>query len=317
MVSGKLCLTRHLLESLYIAFLIFAMFLAGAAAQETGSGSITGTVSSVKGGAIAGARVFITNKTSGQTTSVTTNAEGHFTSASVPAADFVLRIEARAFVAKTVAVSVHVGLATVADVILDPLPIPGVVEPARQGELPFSSLNFLELPELQPGVQVNDAGAFAPTKNGFLSLSFPNGTGRTAPNIQIDGLAATDESTGFVAQNIPLSSVQEFSLGGVLGPISDQLYSPGALNFVTKSGGNELHGNIFGVYRNGDVLSASLPGGHSHDWGRQVYGGNVGGAIIPDKLFFFVDAQCNKQDLANLAGRKLTMKDGEFVGETG
>jgi hypothetical protein len=60
-----------------------------------------------------------------------------------------------------------------------------------------------------------------------------------------------------------------------------------------------LHGNIFGFYRNGDVLSASLPGGHSHDWGRQLYGGNIGGAIIPDKLFFFADLQRNKQDLAN------------------
>jgi hypothetical protein len=299
MVSGKLCLTRHLAKCFFWALLTSAVLLAGAAAQDVATGVITGTVSSSKGGTISGARIFITNRTTGQTTSVTSNDQGHFSSAPVPAADFVLRIEGRAFVARTVALTVHAGPATLANITLDPLPVPGIVEPVRQGELPFAAQSFLEAAEIEPGIQLNDAGAFAPTRTGFPALSFLDGTGRTTPHVEVDGVAVTDETTGFVAQNIPLSAVQEFHFGGVLGPISEQLYSPGALNFITRSGGNELHGDIFGLYRNGDVLSASLPGGHSHDWGRQMYGGAVGGAIIPEKLFFFVDAQRNKQDLAN------------------
>lgn len=270
-----------------------------AVAQDTGTGAITGTVTSAKGGAVAGARVFITNRTTGQTTSATTDADGRFTAASVSATDFVLRVEARAFVSRTITITVRTGPATVADVTLDPLPLPGVIETGRHGELPFPALNFLEAADLEPGVQVNDAGAFAASQNGLQALSLFGSVGRATPEILVDGLAATDEASGFTAQNIPLSAVQEFRFGGVLGPISDQLYAPGALNFITRSGSNELHGNLFGYFRNGDVLSASLPGGHSHDWGRQQYGGNAGGSIVPDKLFFFVDAQRNKQDLRN------------------
>jgi len=111
-------------------------------------------------------------------------------------------------------------------------------------------------------------------------------------------VATADESVGFVTQNIPLSSVQEFRFGGVLAPISDQLLTPGAVNIITRSGSDQLHGNLFGFYRNGDVLSASLPGGHSN-WGRQQYGGNLAAQSFPTSFSFFADVQRNKQDLAN------------------
>jgi hypothetical protein len=299
MVSGNLCLRRRWLLGLDLFALFFLFFLVPAIAQDSATTTITGTVSSTQGGTINGAKVFITNKTTGQTTSVTTDADGKFTSAPVAVTDFALRIEARSFVSKTTTLTTHAGAPTTLEIKLDPLPVPGVIEPGRHDELPFDGFNFLQSAELEPGIQIDDAGAFDPTKNGLVSLSFVDGIGRTSPRVEVDGLAAADESVGFVTQNIPLSAVQEFRFGGVLAPISDQLLAPGAVNIVTRSGTDALHGNIFGFYRNGDVLSASLPGGHSHGWGRQLYGGNIGGAIIPDKLFFFADLQRNKQDLAN------------------
>jgi len=290
---------RPLLRGLGCFCLVFACFLTIAVAQEAGTATISGTVSSSKGGPISGAKVFITNKTTGQTTSVTTDPEGKFTSATLAVADFALRIEARSFIAATTAVTTHAGPPTTVEISLDPLPVPGVVESGKRGELPFHGLNFLQSAELEPGIQLDEAGAFDPTKIGFLSLSFLDGIGRTSPRVDVDGIAVGDESVGFVTQNIPLSAVQEFKFGGVLAPVSEQLLTPGAVNIVTRSGGDELHGNLFGFYRNGDVLSASLPGGHSHDWGRQQYGGDIGGALIPDRLFFFADLQRSKQDLAN------------------
>ncbi len=290
---------RPLLWGLGFFCVVFACFLAIAVAQDAGTATISGTVSSSKGGPISGAKVFITNKTTGQTTSVTTDADGKYTSATLAVTDFALRVEARSFVSATTILTTRADAPTTIEIKLDPLPVPGVVEPGRHGELPFDGLNFLQSGELEPGIQLDDAGAFDPTKNGLLSLSFAGGIGRTSPRVDVDGVAAADESVGFVTQNIPLNAVQEFRFGGVLAPISDQLLTPGSVNIVTRSGGDDLHGNLFGFYRNGDVLSASLPGGHSNDWGRQQYGGNLGGAIIPDKLFFFADVQRNKQDLAN------------------
>ena len=68
---------------------------------------------------------------------------------------------------------------------------------------------------------------------------------------------------------------------------------------MTRSGSNELHGDLFGNYRNGNVAAASLPGGNAHHWERQQYGGDVGGALVPDKLFVFLSAERNRQDALN------------------
>ncbi|HEX7894166.1 MAG TPA: hypothetical protein VF447_08250, partial [Terriglobales bacterium] len=114
-----------------------------------------------------------------------------------------------------------------------------------------------------------------------------------------DGVSTTDRASGTVTQNISPGAVQEFQLGGLLAPISNQFYAPGTINFVTHSGSNDLHGDLFGFYGNGGVLSASLPGGHNTDWGRQQYGGDLGGALMRDKLFFYLNAQRNRLDVAS------------------
>src|SRR5437016_8623395 len=66
---------------------------------------------------------------------------------------------------------------------------------------------------------------------------------------------------------------------------------------VTKAGTNAMHGEAFGLYRNGDIASANLAGKNTNDWTQQQFGGNLGGALIKDKLFWFVDAERNRQDL--------------------
>jgi len=66
---------RPLLWGLGFFCVVFACFMTIAVAQDAGTATISGTVSSRKGGPISGAKVFITNKTTGQTTSVTTDAD--------------------------------------------------------------------------------------------------------------------------------------------------------------------------------------------------------------------------------------------------
>lgn len=296
MVSGKLC-AGEWLRLLCFSFLLSLMLLVGAAAQETTT--ITGTVSSVKGGPIADAKVIITDRASAQTSVVRTDANGNFTSAPLTPSDFVLRVEAPSFVTVTLPVTARAGAPTQEDIQLTPEPLLGAVDVTNIANLPFNANNFLENASFEPGVQVFDAASLDPAGTALQSLSTNGATGRVHPQIAVDGLTVSNRMSGSITQNIPLTAIQEFHYGGVLGPISDQMHSPGAVDFITHSGGNELHGNLFGAYRNGDVLSASLPGGHNRDWGRQQYGGNLNGAIIPDKLFFFADVQRNKLDLAN------------------
>jgi hypothetical protein len=296
MTSGGLFLPRTIFFSLLIAL---ALVCAGVAqdTDETETGSVTGTVTSTKGAPIAGVRILLTDRLTGKTSAVRTNAQGKYNSGDIAAADYTVRAEVRSFITATSSATVKAGAATTVDFVLAPEPLPGVVG-AREIEVyPLRSLNFLELLQLEPGVQNQNAGTFAPNKNGYSSLSIFNQYGTDTP-VEADGLSLTDRVSGGPVQNLPATSIQEFQFGGLLAPISNQLYVPGAVNIVTRSGEGQLHGSLFGSYGNGDILGASLPGGHSHHWGRQFYGGNAGGALT-DKLFLYASAERGRQDLLN------------------
>ena len=290
MVSGELSRKYCCLASLA---LIFALL--GSAFGQEEPGSIHGKVLSTRGAAIPNSTVLITNTSTGQTFVVKTDAAGTFTSPALPPAPYTLRADAKTFIAATKQVTVAAGPATAAEIRLEPQPLPGIVSARNVELLPLNGQNFLQLPELRPGVQTDDAGAVDPAKNGFLTLSPDQSLGRTT-RIQVDHLDRTDQIVGLTTQNVPAGAIDEVQLGRWAGPIEDQLKAADAVNFLSRSGSPALHGDLFGFYRNGDVLSAKLPGNGS-DWGRQQYGGRLGGAL-GDKLFFFLSAQRNRQDLA-------------------
>src|SRR5207248_10523697 len=75
--------------------------------------------------------------------------------------------------------------------------------------------------------------------------------------------------------------------------------SAGGVSVVTKSGPNAMHGEACGLYRNRDIASDNLAGKNTNDWAQQPFGGNLGAALIKDKLFWFIDGERNRRDLQN------------------
>jgi len=291
---------RFLPRALVLPLLLVLALTVSVFAQDTDSeiGTITGTVKSTSGAPLNDVRVLITSRGTGKTVAVRTNASGSFASGNLAATDYTVKVEIRSFIAASSVVFVKAGAASTVELTLAPEPVQGVVPQQEIDNLPLRSRNFLEFLQLEPGVQNQSAGTLAPNKNAFFTVSLFSRLGDATP-LETDGLDITDRTSGGVVQNFPPSAVQEFQFGGLLAPISNQFYAPGAINVVTRSGGNDLHGSLFGFYGNGDILSASLPGGHSNNWGRQQYGGNLGGALVPDKFFFFLDAERNRQDVSN------------------
>ena len=175
--------------------------------------------------------------------------------------------------------------------------IQGVLTAEQIDTLPINGRNFLDLAQLEPGVQIQDGGNFDPTKNGFSSISFGGRFGRTA-RIEVDGLDISDETVSTTTQNIPASSIQEFQVQQSSLDISTELTSSGSVNVTTKSGTNSVHGGAYYSFRD-HTLDADLPGGSSNYFQRNQFGGDVGGPIIKNEMFFFVDAERTKQDLLN------------------
>ena len=71
----------------------------------------------------------------------------------------------------------------------------GVLTSEQIENLPVNGRNFLDLAQLEPGVQIQDGQNFDPTKAGYSSISFGGRFGRTA-RINVDGIDVSDETVG-------------------------------------------------------------------------------------------------------------------------
>src|SRR5262249_29746567 len=169
--------------------------------------------------------------------------------------------------------------------------VSGVVTARQIDNLPMNGRNFLDLAQLEPGVQTLDGGGFDPTKNGYTGVSIAGGEGRTT-RIQQDGIDITDETVGTTVQNLPIDSIHEFQISKSSLDPSTSLSNTGAVNVVSKSGTNDLHGSGFIFWR--DNRFAARVGNDPAPFNREQGGGSLGGRIIKDKLFWFASYEKNR-----------------------
>jgi hypothetical protein len=296
------------------AILVFGS--AGLLAQTTvQTGSIVGVVTDPSGAVLAGAKVTITSMATGQTMELTTNSAGAYNSGPLQPGSYKVDITQKGFSSVSVNTNVQVGNTTRVDgkmtlgkesttievqasevqVNTEQAMVQGVLSSSQIENLPVNGRNFLDLAQLEPGVQIQDGQNFDPTKAGYSSISFGGRFGRTA-RINVDGVDVSDETVGTTTQDIPASAIDQFQLSQSSLDLSQDLTSSGAVNVSTKSGGNQYHGELFGLFRDRRAGGASTPGGGDLPFQRSQYGGNFGGAFIKDKLFFFVDSERVKQD---------------------
>lgn len=319
----------------YTSFVLLVIVLLlnslAALAQTTiSTGSIQGTVTDPSGALVSGAKVSIRNRGTDQTSITATNASGTYASGALTPGNYVVRIEASGFRTVEIPVTVQVNTTSNASTKLslgesaqvievqasevavntEQATVQGVLTSQQIENLPINGRNFLDLAQLEPGVQIQDGGTFDPTKNGFSSVSFGGRFGRTA-RIEVDGVDISDENVGTTTQNIPVGAIQESSLQQSSLDLSTELTSSGSVNITTKSGTNALHGDAFYFFRD-QSLNANLPGASHNPFQRNQFGGSLGGPIVKDKLFFFFDAERTKQDLVDPV-----IPGGAFAGLTG
>src|SRR6202022_849680 len=133
--------------------------------------------------------------------------------------------------------------------------VQGVLTSDQVENLPVNGRNFLDLAQLEPGVQIQDGQNFDPTKAGYSSISFGGRYGRTA-RIEVDGVDVSDETVGTTTTDIPASAIQEFQISQSSLDMSTELTSSGSVNVTTKSGTNGFHGEAFGQFRDSSFSSA-------------------------------------------------------------
>jgi len=193
--------------------LLSSAFLLG---QTTvGTGSISGTVTDQSAAVLAGAKVTITNIATNQVINLTSNSTGGFNSGALVPGEYKVQIAAKGFSTVNENLTVQVGNtatanaklqlgkeSTIVDVQADEVSVnteqatvQGVLTASQIENLPVNGRNFLDLAQLEPGVQIQDGQNFDPTKAGYSSISFGGRFGRTA-RIEVDGVDVSDETVG-------------------------------------------------------------------------------------------------------------------------
>jgi hypothetical protein len=279
------------------------------------TGDIVGSISDESGAVVPGAKVTIIQKATGRQVNLTANSSGIYNSGPLTPGEYTVRVEAPGFAATVTSLTVQVNNTSNGNVALqvgsttttvevqasgvqvntEQATVQGVITTSQIENLPISGRNFLQLAQLEPGVQVQDGAAFDPTKNGYSSISFGGRFGRTA-RIEVDGGDISDENVGTTTMNIPSSAIQEFQIEQSSLDLSSGMTSSGAVNISTRSGTNAYHGEAYYAGRSHDL--AARVGPEDLFFRREQFGTNFAGPIKKDKVFFFIDWERSRQDYA-------------------
>ncbi len=301
---------------------------------QIGGGSIVGTVRDPSGAAVVGVRVESHNQDTNEKQQAITNNEGYYEFPLLPAGRYRLEAEAAGFgrirgavfelftgTRPRIDLQLEVGAtsqtvdvtATAPQINTTSTDLGAVMTRARTDELPLNGRNFQELVGLQAGV-VNSPASGAGGRGG---ISF-HGSSALGTNFLLDGVdmsfgevngAAGFQSAGggsVLINTVSVEAVEEFKSSASAVSAEYGRAGGGVVNITTRSGTNTFHGTLFEFFRN-DKLNANDFFSNKAGLVRpplrwNQFGGNLGGPIRRDRLFFFFNyegAQVKRRSQVN------------------
>ena len=305
------------MHSRYWRLALGSLLLALRALAQAPTGAIAGTVYDASGAVVPNASIKVRSDATAFERSLLSNQAGQYSAPSLAAGTYDIRAEAPGFHALDTKAVVSTGNVTTVDLHLqvgeqkDTVTVataPQLIDVERNTldqvvtrqqiqQLPLNGRSFLQLAFLSPGVMISSA--YQGDYNRAMDVSvLGNDPDRT--RIAVDGARINDAVDGGTQQNFSQEIVQEFQISSVNFDLSTGISAGGAINIVTRTGTNQLHGSGFFFFR--DHHMAAYPGLNRDPlapdpfFARRQLGGWIGGPIIKDRLFFFAAYEHNNQD---------------------
>ncbi len=293
-------------------------------AQGETTSAIVGAITDPSGAAVARAMVTVTNREDGARRTLTSDTAGRFSFPQLKPGPYTVKVEAGGFEPQeNNAVSAGLGQKQDADFTLK-------LASARQdltvtGDSPLINLdnpntattinqqtlatmpnagNDMTYPvQFAAGALMNTAGSgndFVGGTNGYGNVQF-NGLSSLSNGYIVDGLETNDPLTNLnsgLSTNLVLglNSIAEMTVNTLSFAVDQGRYGASQINYITKSGTNQLHGNLYEIW-NGSRFNAAnfftnaLPGNRKPRSVVNHFGGSLGGPVRKNKLFFFIDAE--------------------------
>src|SRR5579863_2942948 len=303
---------------------IVLIFLKLAQGQGETTSAIVGAVFDPAGGAISGAIVTVTNVENGLKRSVRTDDDGRFSFPQLNPGRYSVKAEADRFEPQqnnsvsaqlgqkqTVDFRLNIASASATVLVQEQAPLINPDNPNTSTTLSARALEDLPNPggdmtypiQFAAGALINTAGSgndFVGGTNGYGNVQF-NGLPSLSNGYIVDGLETNDPLTNLnsgLSTNLVLglNSISEVTVNTVSYAVDQGRYGAAQVNYVTKSGTNRFHGNLYELWNGSkfnaaDFFTNATPGNHKPRSTVNHFGGSLGGPIVHDKVFFFFDSE--------------------------
>src|SRR5271154_6458311 len=304
--------------ALAVAFTLASLLFAapGARAQSLERGEIRGFVYDTSHSIVPGAKVTISNPSTGYKRELTTDADGLYDFAQLLPGTYKIQAEAQGFASTIVTdVVVQIGASLSLDITL---PVKGqtqtvtvsaleagpidtstaginqVINQKDLETLPLSGRDYRDLAQLSSSAQV------VPGLRGGIRLG---GQQSDYSSLVIDGQDSFNNYFGeffgsLETKNftVPLESVEEFQV--VTNGFAPEFghATGGLVNVVTKSGTNEMHGEAHEYYRGGSLTATDGIGNPPNIDNQNQFGGSIGFPIHKDRQFLFLSTDIQREN---------------------
>jgi Carboxypeptidase regulatory-like domain/TonB dependent receptor len=296
-----------------IALSITLLFALALPTRAQSTASIDGQVIDQHGSAIPGVMITAKSPEIGIDRLATSDTSGRYQFAALPVGDYSIGASAEGFKTQVLeGLRIEVGRRITQDFQLEigdvsekvmvsstndaiersTTSLGHVVDQRMVQELPLNGRYFLDLGLLVPGSVTSPQGAFssAPIR-GLGSFSFTTaGSREETVNYVINGITLNNLTNASITFQPSIGAVQEFKVDNSTFSAEHGQSSGAIVNIATRSGSNEFHGELFEFFRN-DALDArnyfTFTSDEPPPFKRNQFGGQLGGPIVKEKLFFF------------------------------
>ncbi|MBS1856905.1 MAG: TonB-dependent receptor [Acidobacteria bacterium] len=308
----------------FLILLLVALMLTGTSLfAQIVSGDVTGTVFDASGATVPGATVTATNDATGVVTTVKSGAMGDYRFTNLPVGTYTITVTSAGFTkAQLKGIQVQLNKVSTANVRLEVGQNVETVEvtaaaatidtTTAQVQSSFEQTQLMDLPSTSSGngvlnLSLLNAGV---STSGATGLGTGPSVGGQRPrnnNFTVEGIDNNSDSVTGPVVSIPNDAVAELT-------VLQNQFSPdfghssgGQFNTVVKSGGNEMHGALYEYFQNRNLNAANnldaVEGNPLHPrFDDNRFGGQVGGPIRKNKLFYFFNYEYEPQGFAGSAG---------------
>ncbi len=287
--------------------------------------AITGTVVDPGGAAISGATVTARDTERGTVYNAKTNDNGTFNFTRIPVGTYEVRATATGFdtavqapttlvLNQTARFDFKMKVGTTSETVqvtseapqlqTDTTQVSTLIDSNTVNNIPLATRNYIELTLLAPGSVSPDPANFNNGDNvANGARPYINGNREQANNFLLDGMDNNQVSDNLVGFTPSPDAIQEFNLITNNASAEFGKFQGGVVSATIKSGTNSFHGDVWEYFRN-DVLNANywengFLGNNAIPKPKlrwNMFGGTLGGPVIKNKLFFFVDYQGQRFD---------------------